>query len=676
MDPDVVGQNGRDIFGGLYAGTIRDDLKAVPTVSLVMNRDDWFGARGIYINASQDGTERVASLEFIDPATAQTFQVNCALAMQGGVSGGGTSLSRWKSFKLSMRPRFKTQTDDGTPTGGPPKLENRMFHDSSVERLNTVVLDAVLNHSWLHPGSDQQTTALYVQDQYVADLHNAMGGHSGHGFYAHTYVNGLYWGLYYIHERPDHAWAAQVFGGNEDGYDAVKHSSGGVINNGVGGSATANFNAMLQAADAVSADPTNVAKYRALCNRLDVNDYITYLLANWFTGNHDWPSKNWYATHRNTPDGRWRFHSWDAEHTLEGGNDVGRSPSNIHDRLARSAEYRMQFADIVHQVFFNGGPLTYPAAAGLFKARTDEIDRAIIGESARWGDNRQSRPYTRQDWLNTVTAKLNTFFPGRSNSVLNSLRGANLYPTVDAPEFRVNTLAQHGGHMKRTDTLSLGLPTGIVYYTLDGTDPRLPGGAVNAARVLRFSSPIMLDRSVRIKARAYSGTTWSALSEAVFAVGPVAESLRISELMYHPADPNAEFIELTNIGSERINLNLVRFSDGIEFTFPSLELAPGGCCLVVQDTVAFQAKYGTNLPIAGRYRGSLNNAGERIELLDAVGAVIHDFRFEDSWFGNTDGQGFSLTVKDPHMVDPIAYGDKARWRPSTRPGGSPGVCGN
>jgi hypothetical protein len=682
MDPDVVGQNGRDIFGGLYASTIRDDLQAVPTLSLVMGEDDWFGSQGIYVHRSQDGTERVASFEFFDPRTDTSVQVNCALAMQGGVTGGGTSLGRWKSYKLSMRPRFKTQLDNGTPTGGPPKLDNKLFPDSPVERLNTVVLDAVLNHSWLHPAADQQRTALYVQDQYVSDLHNVMGGHSGYGSYAHVYINGLYWGMYYIHERPDHAWAAEVFGGNADEYDAIKHNSGGVINNGIGGSATANFNAMLKAADAVSANPTNLAKYDALCKLLDVNDVITYLLANWFCGNHDWPSKNWYATHRNTPDGKWRFHSWDAEHTLEGTNSVGQSPADIHKRLARSDEYCMQFADIIHRNFFNGGPLTYPVAANLFKARTDFIDRAIVGESARWGDNRQNRPYTRQDWLNTVTTRLNSFFPSRSQSVFSSLKSANLYPAVDAPEFRVNAQPQHGGHLKLTDSLTMAPVTGIVYYTLDGADPRLPGGAVNTPHVVKLTASIPLDRSVPVKARAYSGTVWSALTEAVFAVGPVAESLRISELMYHPADtgnpadPDTEFIELTNIGSESINLNLVRFTNGVAFTFPSFNLVPGGYCLVVKDIAAFQAKYGASLPVVGQYTGSLNNAGERIELVDAVGKAIHDFKFDDKWFSTTDGRGFSLTVRDPQTADPNSYSDKALWRPSTRQGGSPGAGDN
>ena len=95
----------------------------------------------------------------------------------------------------------------------------------------------------------------------------------------------------------------------------------------------------------------------------------------------------------------------------------------------------------------------------------------------------------------------------------------------------------------------------------------------------------MLTESTQIKARVLVGSNpyspWSGLAEPVFAVGPVAENLRISEVMCHPIDagspddPNTEFIELTNIGVETINLNLVTFSNGIDFVFPSTELAAG-----------------------------------------------------------------------------------------------------
>jgi len=148
--------------------------------------------------------------------------------------------------------------------------------------------------------------------------------------------------------------------------------------------------------------------------------------------------------------------------------------------------------------------------------------------------------------------------------------------------------------------------------------------------------------------------------------------------MYHPAetghpdDPNTEYIELTNIGAEAINLKLARFTNGIAFTFPSVELAPGGHILVVKSVMAFEDKYGPGLPVAGQYRGSLDNAGERVELQDAAGQVICSFRYRDGWYESTDGAGFSLTVRNPVTAEPNNLGDKDLWWPSNGLGGSPG----
>jgi hypothetical protein len=187
-----------------------------------------------------------------------------------------------------------------------------------------------------------------------------------------------------------------------------------------------------------------------------------------------------------------------------------------------------------------------------------------------------------------------------------------------------------------------------------------------------YTAPIPLTESTQVKARLLAGTTWSALTEATFAVGPVQQSLRISEIMYHPVDPNAEYVELTNISTEPINLNLVRFSDGVDFTFANTLLAPGDFCLVVRDRAAFDALYGPDLPVAGEYTGSLNDAGERVELQDAAGAVIHDFQYHDDWFDLTDGSGFSLTVRD--VTVPVYHWKYAEaWRSSVVLGGSPGV---
>jgi hypothetical protein len=194
---------------------------------------------------------------------------------------------------------------------------------------------------------------------------------------------------------------------------------------------------------------------------------------------------------------------------------------------------------------------------------------------------------------------------------------------------------------------------------------------LEASRITR-PSQIGFEKSICVKARILDGSNWSAMNTEIYAVGPVLENLRISELMYHPADPNTEFIELQNIGADAINLNLVHFTDGVDFTFGDYTLAAGGYVLVVENQTDFEAKYGTGLPIAGQYTGALDNGGEEIVLRDAVGTKIHDFDYKDGWYELTDGLGHSLTMVDPASADPNLWDTQSGWRSSLYMGGTPG----
>ncbi|MHC4643611.1 MAG: lamin tail domain-containing protein, partial [Planctomycetota bacterium] len=482
----------------------------------------------------------------------------------------------------------------------------------------------------------------------------------------------LYWGMYYLHERPDHSWAAETFGGEKEEYDAIKHDTGKVINDGGGygsGSAASNFYDMLDAADDVQFDPTNSTKYNTVLDMLDVDNFITYILSHWYGVNWDWPQKNWYATHRH-PDGKWRFHTWDAEHSLEWYNSStvqGLSPYSIHGKLDGNAEYKMRFADIVHSAMFNEGPLTSSMSAQIVQARMDQVDRAIVGESARWGDRRTSPPHTRQDLFDNLNSVLTGFISPRWSYLFNWLEIYGLYPSIDAPVFKINGVYQHGGEVSAGDQLTMDTPpSGTIYYTIDGSDPRQPwtGNPVGTPY-----SPITLNKSTHVKARVLDVSTWSALNEAIYSVGPLVENLRITEIMYHPrnagapTDPNEEFSELKNIGTSTLNLNLVKFTEGIHFTFPDMELDPDERVVVVEDESVFEAKYGTSVNTAGQYIGSLANNGERIKLEDAIGRTILDFEYKDGWHSIADGDGFSLTIIEPG--DSAVYGSQglfAHWK--------------
>ncbi|MHC4656850.1 MAG: chitobiase/beta-hexosaminidase C-terminal domain-containing protein, partial [Planctomycetota bacterium] len=135
------------------------------------------------------------------------------------------------------------------------------------------------------------------------------------------------------------------------------------------------------------------------------------------------------------------------------------------------------------------------------------------------------------------------------------LRGTSpkLYPDIDAPVFKINGVYQHGGEVSAGDQLTMdNPPSGTIYYTIDGNDPREPWTGNVVGTQYTPPNPVTLNKSTHVKARVLDGITWSALNEAIYAIGPVAESLRITEIMYHPRntgdpnDPNEEYIELKN----------------------------------------------------------------------------------------------------------------------------------
>ena len=78
--------------------------------------------------------------------------------------------------------------------------------------------------------------------------------------------------------------------------------------------------------------------------------------------------------------------------------------------------------------------------------------------------------------------------------------------------------------------------------------------------------------------------------------GQAADAQRflvVSELMYHPSGDNlAEYVELLNISSsDSLNLEEVRFTQGVEFNFTGsaiVSLAPGERVLIVRDLAAFE----------------------------------------------------------------------------------------
>ena len=905
----------------------KSDLTTIPSLSIVMNADDWFGEyTGIYTNSMMYASsdlfwEKCGSVELIypNPNVGEEFQLNAGVRITG-------ELARWPvvNKKQGLRLLFKGDY-------GPTKLRSSIFPNSDVDRYDTIVLRSHWGKSWLQDPylttyypeytatflNADPTGATYIRDQYALDCWRDTGHISSEGRFVHLYINSLYWGIYEVIERADASFNAEHRGGDKEDYDVIKGSIpytsvNGELHNG----SRDMWNVLFSYFDFVggtnqsTVTPVSDADYIEVQKYLDVEAFADYMLTLWTIGRFDFPRKNWYAAAKRglpgqPPEKKFIFYVWDSEASLgdlytstkaryldsTGTSDTG--PVRLFKRLVPNTEFKMLFADRVHKYLFNNGALTPTPNTDRFMARANELDRAIVGESARWGDatiTYADNPLTRDvEWVAERDRLLYQFFPDRTDVVIEQLRAVDLYPDVNAPVLHVNDANQHGGQIEADDVLSMTAEMETIWYTLDGSDPRVPvsgfeppppnsitlieenalkrvlvptvanggdllgttwtggdepfddsvwndavfisgraGGVgyergsgyqdfisydvndtmynqqetcyiripftidaedlpgfdsltfraryddafvvyINGTEVARsalvpsplewnsgadtwrspettafdsfdisdhidddlkaginimaihllnagstssdllmsveleadFTSsppppvqvsptainytgtgPFTLAESTRLKARVLTDANeWSALSEAVFAVGPVAENLRITEIMYHPQDapagnPDAEFIELKNIGPETINLSLVRFTNGIDYTFGDTELASGEYIVVVKDRTAFEAEYGYGINVAaGQYTGSLANDGERIELEDAAGQTILNFRYRDGWCDITDGDGYSLTINDA-AGDPNNWDEKKCWSASTFLGGSPGQPDN
>jgi hypothetical protein len=189
---------------------------------------------------------------------------------------------------------------------------------------------------------------------------------------------------------------------------------------------------------------------------------------------------------------------------------------------------------------------------------------------------------------------------------------------------------------------------------------------------------------VRMQDAAGRWSHWSAPVE--FNTTPAVDvpTLAITELHYHPNNPNLvdesdqEFIEIRNFGNQPVDLSGLQIAGfaGEPYVFADgLSLAAGQHIVVARTPAVFTSIYGSDINLAadGFGNANLSNAGETISLLDAGGGVILSFTYGDAspWPAAADGDGPSLELIDAQA----SPSNPANWRASTAPGGSPGRDG-
>jgi hypothetical protein len=514
MDPEVCNS-------AEYKSLMPTSLTSIPTVSIVTNPSYLFSysispdTGGIYIytgDVAKDSYnttntklgidwERPASVEYFDPSDNSQFQINCALLLHGG-NGRKAYNTPKHSFRFSFRSDY-----------GPSKLNFKVFDEKkATDRFDHLIVRASLNYSWLHNAEVQRTDAQNLTDAFSRKLQLDMGQVSGHDKFVHVYLNGLYWGVFDLTEKFNNDFMASYLGGSDVNYDVVNDD--GLVDGTLATYTTMTTNALAGKFSTMTAD-----------KQLDGANFIDYMLMNFYIGNVDWDKNNWFAA-RNTvmPDMGFRYFSWDAETSL---TDVAINkvtlndgmPTKMFNALKADAEFKMLIADRIQKHFYNGGALTAENTTYRYAQMAARFDTAMIAESARWGDyGRDVVKYTacttlyglNNAWIPRRNYLLNTYFPNRTNIVIEQLKTAGFIPTLVAPSYNTQ-----GGEITAPVSVSISAPAGTIYYTIDGSDPRLSGGTLNSTAIT-YGKALSIIGKGTLKARAKSGTVWSAINEVSF----------------------------------------------------------------------------------------------------------------------------------------------------------------
>ena len=196
--------------------------------------------------------------------------------------------------------------------------------------------------------------------------------------------------------------------------------------------------------------------------------------------------------------------------------------------------------------------------------------------------------------------------------------------------------------------------------------------------------------------KSYLSASLQGIVLLLFSLGlAAADSVVINEIMYHPTQPadggpepvGLEYIELLNSGPTPVRLDGWRFSRGVIFTFPPMDLGPSEYLVIAANLPLFRAKYPTVTNVIGSYVGTLGNTDKTLQLDDALAQVIDRVHYADEgawavrrkgpvdngargweWYASHDGLGRSLELMNPAL--PNDYGQN--WGASTVSNGTPG----
>jgi hypothetical protein len=294
---------------------ITSNTHALPIVTLVTEPDNLFDQQdGIYVYGPEENYED--TLPFFGANFWQDWERDIhfsfyettgelGVAIDAGVKifGAWSRANNQRSMSIFARGRY-----------GFSKLEYPLFPELSYDSFESIVLR----------NSGNDWTSTNMRDAMATSLMDGSGLETQAYRSVAVYLNGDYWGFYNIREKINEHFL-------DDKIDVDKSEINILEFNGdvVEGS-NDSYNAII---DYVSNNSLAVQQnYDYISSQIDIDNLITYQVAQIYFDNQDWPGNN--AKFWNSPQTKWRWILFDTDFTFGRFNNVAHSNDSLSYALS------------------------------------------------------------------------------------------------------------------------------------------------------------------------------------------------------------------------------------------------------------------------------------------------------------------------------------------------------
>lgn len=632
----------------------------LPYISISTNPPNlWDPDSGIYVlgrNASPDfphfganfweNREIPAHFEFFETDGTPGFMLDAGMKIFGGWSRGFSQ----KSLSVFARSRY-----------GASEISYQLFPEKPIEHFEAIILR----------NSGNDWTSTLFRDAMMQSLVRDLNLESMAYRPVVVFLNGKYWGIQNIREKLNEHFLAANCGVDPDNVDLLESEM--IV---IEGDAE-HYQALLEYIS--SHNMQAAASYAAVSHKMDVDNFITYQIAQIYFDNTDWPGNNVKYWRPKVPDGKWRWLIYDTDFgfglfnlynytrntlafaTRDDGPDWPNPPWStfLLRKLLENSEFKaafvVRFTDLLNHCFL----------PDRIYHRIDEmksvIQLEIVRHRARW-------PESIPNWEND-TRILKQFASFRLSYVIGHLRSEfGLSLPVD---LTLNVSEPEQGRLKLNSLWIDEFPWKGRYFP--DFPVRLSAVPKPGFRFCCWDDSTLGDSATIQVNLAQDRTIAAHFEKEPSPNNPVV----INEINYNSADHfnTGDWVEFLNPAEQAVDLANWQFKDENDshvFTFPAPTiLAPNAFLVLCRNKSAFSTFFPDVQNVIGNMSFGFSGAGELLRLYNEQGALVDSVVYADSapWPNAPDGNGFTLELRDA-LSDNADY---RNWAASQATGGTPGT---